>query len=328
MIRCSPLTLATILIVVGARPALSQEPLFTLDRVGQQLSATSTITFTAQGINGNTPDSAQVAGDTVGSAAESGKIVSILGGGGGSGGDGGRNNMMPISGANGADAGEQGEGLDGQDGVSPDGGGFGGKKGLAGTVGKADVFGSAIGEAELNPDNQAVLNWAFLHTQYIDAALEGSGGGGAGGGGGAAPQGQGGNGGDGGQGAQATGSVTSIQLTDVNTVAVVRRSPTAPPGTPTNTIAHVRVEMGWGHGGFGDGPTWPRDVRVVIAMGPPQVDQNGQVIGVENPRAMLILAPDGQGRMSAIGFNSVAGFQKTVRNDAERKQRLVRDWAG
>ena len=101
-------------------------------------------------------------------------LISSVPGGSGSGG--GEGAWFGWWGADGGDGDPEG-GQDGEDGLPGDGT-VGGQGGTAGAAGEVSASATAVGIAELNPDNQSVLSWSFIHNHIAYVSLSAGGGGG------------------------------------------------------------------------------------------------------------------------------------------------------
>ncbi len=201
--------------------------------------------------------------------------VATLGGGGAEGGSGiGPDLFPPFDGDDGPNQdpvwGPAGEG-------DPWGSGGGGGGG-PGASGEAAGRSHGEGTNQLNPANQSVVSWSFLHNQDVQLDVLGAGGGGGGGGGGKSvywpyyailP---GGDGGIGGTGENTTGRAVTTQMSAMTIESTVAFNPDAPPETPNQTTAGVSVELAWESAGQGDltpAGTWARNLKITIDQATP-----------------------------------------------------------
>jgi hypothetical protein len=231
---------AGIIVNVGVVASVHGQAPFFWNRTGQTKfqATTATVSVTVNGgatTDGPRTDSSTT-DDLVSADATESDSDPSPGGGGGDGGSGARPAGNGDDGIDGAD----GSSLDGDDG--PDFDTAGGLGGDDGADGEAEASGQTVGELELNPDDQEVLSWTFIHNQAADLDLTGGGGGGGGGAGANGPVFLAGNGGDGGDGEDADGRVVATQTSSVNVTAVLQRQPMS---MLMPTTGRFTVDIGW-----------------------------------------------------------------------------------
>ncbi len=121
-----------------------------------------------------------------------------------------------------------------------------GADGNAGASGRARAYAKTESIGQLNPDNQAILNWSFIHNHTGELERIGSGGGGGGGGGGwwRDPNPpfnvlSGGFANSGADGVLAYGQLSCSHISTANVTAILQGPPT---GTAT---ASIHINIGW-----------------------------------------------------------------------------------